>query len=311
MKKIFIDGEAGTTGLKIFERLENRNDIEVLKIEKEKRKDLEERKKYINKSDITFLCLPDDAAKESVSLCENPDTVIIDNSTAHRVNKDFVYGFVELNKNNKEKIKQSKRIANVGCHAVGFISIVNPLVSLGILPKDYPIFAHSITGYSGGGKNLINQYEEKNREKKFDNPRQYSLNLYHKHQKEMKKYTNIDFNPLFNPILGDFYSGMALSIPLHTRLINGDLEKVYEALALYYNQSKFISVHRDFPNFEDNIINPEYLSGKDSMEIHVYGNEEFVEVTALYDNLGKGASGSSIQIMNTVLDVEEDCGLIL
>lgn len=311
MKKIFIDGEAGTTGLKIYQRLENRKDIELLRIDNAKRKDLNERKKLINESDVTFLCLPDEAAKESVALCENPDTVIIDNSTAHRVDEDFAYGFIELNNGNKEIIRSSKRISNVGCHAVGFISIVNPLVKTGLLPKDYPFFCHSITGYSGGGKSMIADYENKNRGNEYKSPRQYGLNLNHKHLKEMKKHTRISYNPFFNPILGDFYSGMCMSLPIHKRLIDSNLDDIYEALAIYYDTSKFIKVTKGIEIFQDGKINPEYNSGKDSMEIFVYGNEDFIEVSALYDNLGKGASGSSIQILNTVLGVEETMGLIL
>lgn len=308
MKKVFIDGEAGTTGLKIYQRLENRRDIVLLRIDEDKRKDNLERKRLINESDITFLCLPDEAARESVALCENSNTVIIDNSTAHRIDENFAYGFIELSKENIEKIKKSKRIANVGCHAVGLISIMAPLVSGNIIPKDYPVFAHSITGYSGGGKSMINEYENLDRPKEFGNPRQYALDLNHKHLKEMKKYSGLSHNPFFNPILGDFYSGMCLSVPIHKRLINGDLTSVFNALAIHYDGSKFIKVVN---GFEESKINPEKLTGKDTMEIYVYGNNDFIEITALYDNLGKGASGSSLQIMNCILGVEETTGLVL
>ena len=219
MYKVFIDGNQGTTGLRLFDRLSKRDDIELLTISESLRKDKEERRRLINESDITFLCLPDEASRESVSLCDNEDTVIIDTSTAHRTNPDWAYGFAELSPEHRAKIASSKRIAVPGCHASGFISIVYPLVANGIMPADYPVVCHSLTGYSGGGKKMINDYEAAKTDDLFA-PRQYGLTQNHKHLKEMKVITGLEDFPLFTPIVDDYYSGMATTVPLFTKLLN-------------------------------------------------------------------------------------------
>ncbi|WP_244834412.1 N-acetyl-gamma-glutamyl-phosphate reductase [Clostridium sp. BJN0001] len=313
-KKIFIDGSAGTTGLRIYERFENRDDIELIKISEELRKDPVERKKLINESDITFLCLPDAAAKESVDLATNDDVIIIDTSTAHRTEKGWAYGFPELSKKHRENIKNGKRIAVPGCHATGFISAVYPLVAGGIIPPDYPISAFSLSGYSGAGKKGIAQYEMENREKEFDAPREYALNQQHKHLKEMKKITGLSKLPLFSPIVSDYYSGMLVSVPLYTEYFKEkksplEIQKFFEE---FYKGEKFIKV---MPYGSEDKTNG-FLSGNacsmwDGLRIFVTGNEDRVVVSAQFDNLGKGASGAAIQCLNIVLGCEEDKGLNL
>lgn len=310
MYKIFIDGQSGTTGLSIFDRLKNRRDISVLKIDEDKRRDPKYRQELINESDITFLCLPDDEARKSVALLfkDNKKTVIIDTSTAHRVDEKFTYGFKELNKNQKDRIKNSQFISNPGCHAIGFISLLNPLTQEGIIKKDANIFSYSITGYSGGGKNMIAEYEEKNRQNYLSAPLPYSLNLNHKHLKEMKKYANLLSEPFFNPVLGDFYSGMAVSIPLFSDMFtkkNSKIE-VYEFLKNYYKNEKLINVYFDF---EEERLNPTLLSGYDNLNIYVIGNDEKIQIVSIFDNLGKGACGSAIMNMNIVMGIDETLGL--
>ncbi len=310
--KIFIDGLSGTTGLNIFERLENRDDILILKIDENKRRDREYRRKLLNESDITFLCLPDDEAKVSVSLLDkdNKRTVIIDTSTAHRVSEQFVYGFPEMEKGNREKINKSQFISNPGCHSTGFIAILSPLVKGGIIKKDCNVFCHSITGYSGGGKTLINEYENQNRNLVYKAPRQYALSLEHKHLNEMKIHTGLKNKPIFNPIIGDFYSGMAVSVPLFKDYFLGEFTKkeVYEYLKEFYQNEKLINVHLDF---DDEYINPTILAGKDILDIYVYGNDNQIEIVSIFDNLGKGACGSAIMNMNIVMGIEENTGLVL
>lgn len=309
-KKIFIDGASGTTGLKIFDRLKNRDDINLLEIDSYNRRDVNFRKELINESDITFLCLPDNEAKISVSLLDNNKTKIIDTSSYHRVDERFTYGLCELNKDQRENIKNSRLISNPGCHANGFILALNPLISCGIANDTSSIFAHSITGYSGGGKELIYEYEQNNRDIKYKAPRPYSLGLTHKHLPEMKKYTALKNEPFFNPILGDFFSGMAVSIPLHKNNFNKTTTKqeVFETLKTYYLGNKLIEVCLDTTN---NIIEPTELSGKDNVKIYVVGNDNFIEVISVFDNLGKGASGNAIQCMNTILEVDELQGLLI
>ncbi|MFV0504538.1 MAG: N-acetyl-gamma-glutamyl-phosphate reductase [Lachnospirales bacterium] len=306
MINVFIDGNSGTTGLRIEERLSRRKDINILKIDYDRRHSIEERKKLINESNVTFLCLENELAVQSASVVENPNTVVIDTSTAHRVNEKWSYGFPELSKEQRNLIESSKKIANVGCHAVGFISIVAPLIKNGILKKDKGIFVHSITGYSGGGKKMIKEYEE-NPPEYFKAPLQYGLNLNHKHLPEMKKYTGLEQELVFNPILGNFYSGMAVSVPLLNKL--GSKEYILEVLKEHYSQSKIITVE-DEKAFENGKVNPLLMSNKDSMKIVVYGDEN-IEVVSVFDNLGKGASGSAIQNMNIALGLEETLGLSL
>lgn len=298
--RIYIDGQAGTTGLEILSRLKGRDDIELLIIPEEKRKDLSTRKEYLNKADLVFLCLPDAASIEAVSLIENEHVKVIDASTAHRTNPDWVYGFSELSKDLKHSIQTKKRIANPGCHATGFISIVYPLIEKGILSKSEVLHVFSLTGYSGGGKNMIAQYEESNRDPHLDSPALYGLNLKHKHLKEMQKICHLEQVPLFCPIVDDYYRGMATSI-----LINKNAQEVYAMFQDYY-QSGLVHVHAF--GYEGNIY-ANTFAGKDSLEVIVNGHEEQTMITALFDNLGKGACGAAIQNMNLMLGLDEFKGL--
>ena len=303
MSKVFIDGSAGTTGLRIADRLSTRQDIELIKLPEEKRKDLAARKEAINSADIVFLCLPDAAAIEAVSLVENENVKIIDTSTAHRTDPDWAYGFAELSENHRQKIKNSKRVANPGCHASGFIACVYPLVAKGLVPADFPLTSYSLTGYSGGGKNLIAEYEDENRDPRHESHRIYGLTLKHKHLPEMQKICGLEKTPVFSPILGDFYEGMATSV-----LLPGfSAEKVWEVLSEHYRDQKLVTVAP--LGGDESVIYASTLAGKDSMRIIVTGHEEQTIVTALFDNLGKGASGAAIQNMNILLSVDETTGL--
>ena len=314
MKKVFIDGSAGTTGLRIHERLASREDIELITLPEELRKDAEARGRAISESDVTFLCLPDDAAREAVTLCKSDSTVIIDCSTAHRTNPDWAYGFPELSPDHEAKIKASKRIANPGCHASGAIAILYPLIAHGILDADYPFAIHSLTGYSGGGKKMIADYEDAGRDTKFDSPCQYALTAAHKHLPEIKSVCSLDFAPAFNPIVSDFYSGMCVCVPVQMRLAKKQLS-VAEMHALYtehYKNSPIISVaplcEKGTP---DGLIFSNSLSGKDSMQIIVSGNEYTMNIYALFCNLGKGASGAAIENMNIAIGACPVKGLVL
>ncbi len=314
MYNIFIDGSVGTTGLRIASRLANRDDINLLSIPEELRKDNTAVAERINASDVTFLCLPDAAAKEAVTLCKNPNTVIIDASTAHRTADGWAYGFPELDDTFRNNIINSKRIANPGCHASGFNSIVYPLVKGGIIAPDYPLVSHSLTGYSGGGKGMISSYEDENRAEKYDSPAQYGLTAHHKHLPEMKAVCSLAFEPVFNPIVGDFYSGMAVTVPLHSSLMKKKLttSELHEYFSEYYASCRLISVKPLCEKgTEDGFLYTNTLSGKDSMEIIVCGCDERPQICALFCNLGKGASGAAIQNMNLVLGVDECSGLVL
>lgn len=318
MKKVFIDGAEGTTGLKIFERFKGRNDIELLKIDPELRKDEAERRKLINASDITFLCLPDAAAIEAVGLVENPDTVIIDTSTAHRTNPEWAYGFAELGDDFRDKIRTSKRIANPGCHASGFISLAYPLVNKSIVKKDARLCCFSLTGYSGGGKKMIAEYEGEERIKELDSPRQYGLNQQHKHMKEMQLITGLEKAPMFSPIVDDYYSGMEVSVFIYPELLQNpaDFAELPAMLCDFYKD-----YYKGCPLIRVNDLGCEQetrgfyganaLSGRDYLEIMVNGNDERVVVTSRFDNLGKGASGAAIQNMNISIGVKEETGLVI
>ena len=308
MKKVFIDGSAGTTGLRIYERLSARDDVEILTRSDEKRKDPSARKEMLFKADIAFLCLPDDAAREAVALAEGSDVVIIDASTAHRTLPDWAYGFPELSKAHEEKILSSKRIAVPGCHASGFIALVYPLIEAGILPKASLLSCHSITGYSGGGKKMIGDYENEDRSALLSAPRQYGLTQQHKHLKEMKGITGIENPPCFSPIVSDFYSGMTVTVPLFRSQIKGSLDEIKEVYKAKYN-SELVSYTESAD--ESGFISGAALSGKDSMKITVAGNEERILLIACYDNLGKGASGAAIECMNMVLGADKTKGLVL
>lgn len=312
--KIFIDGSEGTTGLRIYERFEGRDDIELLRISSELRKDTAERKRLINESDITFLCLPDAAARESVSLVENENVRIIDTSTAHRTESGWAYGFPELSANHRDSIKNGKRIAVPGCHATGFISVVYPLIAGGILPADYPVTAFSLTGYSGGGKKMIAEYEEEGRNKDIDAPREYALTQQHKHLKEMKAITGLAKEPLFSPIVADYYSGMVVSVPLYTEYFKKckNPKELTEYFAEYYKGEKFIKVvENGNEDLYGGMLAGNSLSGWDGLKVYITGNEERVVVSAQFDNLGKGASGAAVQCLNILMGCEENKGLVL
>lgn len=314
MTKIFIDGQEGTTGLKILERFKDRNDIELLKIDPEKRKDAEERKKLINSSDFTFLCLPDAAAIEAVSLVENPKTRIIDASTAHRTNPEWAYGFPELSAQHREKIKNSKRVAVPGCYASGFLSMAYPLIAHGILPKDYPVTIHAVSGYSGAGKKGIAQYEAADRAKEFDTPRQYALTQNHKHLPEMQVISGLDYKPIFNPYVCDYFAGMAVSLPIHTRLLAKkytprDIKQMFDE---HYSGSMFISVAEvnGTDVLANGFIGANELENTNRMQIIVCGNDEQVLICSRFDNLGKGASGAAVQCLNIMMNIDEKTGLV-
>lgn len=311
--KVYIDGQEGTTGLKILERFEGRNDIELLKIDEDKRKDINERKKFINASDFTFLCLPDKAAVEAVSLVENDNVRIIDASTAHRTNPDWAYGFPELSPEHREKIRTSKRVANPGCYASGFISICYPLVKAGIIPQFYPVFAYATSGYSGAGKKAIGAYESNDKPAELLSPRQYALNMNHKHLPEMQKISGLAYKPMFNPIVDNYYSGMVVSIPLQGRLLQKKYtpEQVREALYENYRDSNFIEVKPAGSEcVPDGFLTSNGLSGSNKMEIYVFGDSEQMLLCSRLDNLGKGASGAAVQCLNIMMGIDETTGLL-
>lgn len=308
MKKIFIDGRAGTTGLRIDERLNGRQDIELIVLPEEARKDLEARRWALNSCDIAFLCLPDAASKESVSLVENPDVILIDTSTAHRTNPDWAYGFPELSPALREKIRTSHRIAVPGCHASGFIALVYPLIEAGLISPDLGLTCHSLTGYSGGGKNMIADYEGEGRNPLLDAPRQYGITQQHKHLKEMKAITGIQYEPIFCPIVADYYSGMEVTVPLFAKdLKNGaDMAAVKEAYAKKYT-GPFVTYKESIS--EGGFISAGAFSGLDTMEVTVEGNEDRMILVARYDNLGKGASGAAVECLNLVMGCDLTAGL--
>ena len=303
MTKVFIDGSAGTTGLRIYERLADRKDLELLILTGENRKNNDARRQMLALADIAFLCLPDAAAIEAVSLIENDHVAVIDTSTAHRTNDAWAYGFAELSAAHREAIQTSKRIANPGCHASGFIAGCYPLVKGGLVPTDFPLTAYSLTGYSGGGKALIAEYEAEDRDARHESHRIYGTTLQHKHLPEMQKLCGLTKAPVFSPILGDFYAGMATSI-----LLPGfDAKTVWECIADHYAGQKIVTV-APFGGDEPLVYASTY-AGKDTMRIQVSGHEDQAMVTAIFDNLGKGASGAAIQNMNILLGVDETTGL--
>ena len=308
MKKVFIDGKAGTTGLRIEERLSGRDDVTVISLPDELRKDIAAREEIINSADFVFLCLPDDAAKEAVSLVKSDTVTIIDASTAHRTNPDWAYGLPELSPDFENKIKESKRIAVPGCHASGFISLVYPLVKAGIISDSARLCAHSITGYSGGGKKMIAEYESDGRSELLGAPRQYGITQKHKHLPEMTAVTGLKCAPHFSPIVSDFYSGMEVTVPLFKEDIYGtvdDVKKVYREL--YTSE---ILRYLDSES-EDGFLSAARFSGLDSMGISVHGNDDRILLVARYDNLGKGASGAAVECLNIKLGCEKTKTLII
>ncbi|MGN0740015.1 MAG: N-acetyl-gamma-glutamyl-phosphate reductase [Treponema sp.] len=311
--KIFIDGKEGTTGLKIYERFAGRTDIEILQIDDEKRKDPVEKAKMINASDFTFLCLPDTASIESVALCTNPKTRIIDASTAHRTNPEWAYGFPELDKSFREKIISSNRVAVPGCYASGFVAIAYPLVKAGILPRDYPVVVHAVSGYSGAGKKAIAQYEDAGRDKSLDSPRLYALTQSHKHLPEMKKIPGLDFEPVFNPYVCDYFQGMTVTVGLHSRLLSKKVSAndVWQMFASHYDGCNFVKVagFMGEGTLSEQFIPANTLAGTNEMQIFVYGNDERIDITTRFDNLGKGASGAAVQCLNIMMGIDETTGL--
>ena len=307
--KVYIDGQSGTTGLQIYDRIGARDDLELLRIDDDKRHDIDERRRFINAADVVFLCLPDDGAREAVSLVENPDTCIIDASTAHRTADGWTYGFPELSHEQREAITTSKRIANPGCHATGLISTTAPLVRMGIVPADYPVTCYSITGYSGGGKKMIASYEAESRPEILDAPGIYGLSLSHKHLPEMQKVAGLDYPPVFMPVVDDYYKGMATTVMLQSHLLEGapGAQEICARLQDYYADEHFVTVLPFGTNAPTLYANE--LAGTNYLHIVVCGNEDRISVTALFDNLGKGASGAAVQNMNIVLGLDETTGL--
>ena len=305
--KVFIDGREGTTGLQIYERLCERGDISLLVIGDAKRKDAVERRKLINMADLVFLCLPDEAARESVSLIENDRTRVIDASTAHRTDPDWAYGFPELSKAQREKIKKAKRVSNPGCHATGIIAAVYPLISTGVMQRDYPLTCMSITGYSGGGKKMIHSYEAEKMPEMYA-PRMYGLDLSHKHLPEIICHTGLARPPVFCPVVGDYYAGIAATIMLHNDMLSGkpSAEDVRKTLAGYYEGERFVTVS---PELGSGMLESNWGANTNMLEITVSGNNDLTVVTSRFDNLGKGASGAAVQNMNIMLGMDEHAGV--
>jgi N-acetyl-gamma-glutamyl-phosphate reductase len=315
MHKIFIDGREGTTGLEIHERLKDRSDLELLQIPSEARKDPAVRREYVNAADVVITCLPDAAAKETVAMIENDRTRVLDPSTAHRIHPDFVYGVPELGREQRDAISRARRVSNPGCHAVGFVSLLYPLVKLGVVPRDYPVTAFSLTGYSGGGRKMIEDYEAsgEERRKQLVAPRPYGLSLQHKHIPEMQKVTGLTTAPFFEPVVSSFYRGMLVSVPLYARLLDRprSATELHALLAAHYEGERFVQVmpfggegHLDGGQLDATLCNH-----TNRLEIFVFGNESQALLVARLDNLGKGASGSAVQNLNLMLGAEEGLGL--
>ena len=306
MTKIFIDGKEGTTGLRIYERIANRLDLELILLSDEERKDVEARRKALNSCDIAFLCLPDAAARESVSLVENPNVTIIDASTAHRTDPGFAYGLPELSSEQFDKIASAKRIAVPGCHAGGFVALVKPLVDAGVISDELALTCFSITGYSGGGKKMIAEYEDENRDILLDSPRQYGVSQKHKHLPEMQAIPGLKVAPIFCPIVADYYSGMEVTVPLFAKDVKGGVEAIKE---VYKNLYRGPIANYVESAGENGLMASNIFSGKDTLEVTVQGNEERILLVARFDNLGKGASGAAVECMNISLGKDPTTGL--
>ncbi len=312
--KVYIDGQEGTTGLKILERFEGRNDIEIIRISEEKRKDSAERARLINSADYVFLCLPDEASREAVSFVDNDHVRIIDASTAHRTNPDWAYGFPELSAEHREKITKSNRVAVPGCYASGFASIVYPLVNNDIIPADFPVFAYATSGYSGAGKKAIAVYESEDKPFEYNSPRQYALSQQHKHLPEMKAVSGLEYTPMFNPIICDYFSGMVVSVPLQTRMLANAVtaEQVHAMYEKHYAGSKMVEVMplMDIEEQKSFFLASNTLSGVNKLQVFVFGNDEQILLCARLDNLGKGASGAAVQCLNIMMGIDETTGLV-
>lgn len=312
MYKIFVDGQEGTTGLQINERLSKHNGIEILKIDSDKKKDIETKRKYLNEADVVFLCLPDDASKESASMVSNNRTCIIDASTAHRTHPDWAYGFPEL-KGQRAKIKASKRIAVPGCYATGFVALMHPLVQEGFVQRDYPVTLHAVSGYSGGGKKLISMYESDNKDQALIAPRPYSAKLNHKHLPEMQTIAGLDFKPIFAPMVCNYYKGMAVCVPLHRRLLpkKSSAKEIHQFLTDYYASERFVKVlpFETELSTENGYLNVIASNNSNRNDICVFYNDEQILLMSRLDNLGKGASGAAVQCMNIALGYDESIGL--
>ncbi len=313
--KVFIDGREGTTGLRIVERLSGREDIECIEIDETLRKDPAERARLANQADIVFLCLPDDAARETVSRITNPNTKVIDASTAHRTDPDWAYGFPELSAELRNKIINSKRTAVPGCYASGFNALVYPLIAVGLVSPDYPFVCHAVSGYSGAGKKGIAQYEEKQGRDGFDSPRQYALGQKHKHLPEMQAISRLTYPPIFNPMVCNYYAGMVVSVPLHTRLMAKPMTaaQLHTFFTAYYAGQELIHV-RPFMGegvLDNGFLDASTAAGYDDMEIFIAGHEDQILLAARLDNLGKGASGAAVQCMNLMLGMDQTTGLSL
>ena len=309
MTNLFIDGSAGTTGLRIRNRLYAREDLHVLTLPESLRKDPSARREAMAQADVTFLCLPDAAAREAVALAEGTGTVLIDTSTAHRTSPEWTYGLPEL-PGMREKIASSRLIANPGCHASGFVALTAPLVHAGLLRKDAQLSCFSLTGYSGGGKSMIAAYEAEDREPLLSAPRQYALGQAHKHLPEMQTFSGLQTPPLFCPIVGDFYSGMEVTVPLFASDLRGTISDVKDVFASCY-QSSILHFDGEAEQAENGFLSAGAFAGRDDMQITVCGNEERLLLIARFDNLGKGASGAAIQNLNLLLGIDETAGLVV
>ena len=311
--KVYIDGQAGTTGLKIVSRLENRADIQLLKIADEDRHNNQKRAEIMAEADFTFLCLPDDAAREAVTLAEN-HTRLIDASTAHRTNPAWAYGFPELSDEFRQKLIKSDKTAVPGCYASGFISMMYPMVKHGLIPADFPVFAYATSGYSGAGKKAIAQYESDDKPEEFNSPRQYALSQQHKHLPEMQLFSGLTEKPMFNPIICDYFSGMVVSIPVQTRMLDKKItiQQVNDMFREHYQNAKLVSVNPLMPSEEQKafFLASNTLSGQNKLEIFTFGNDEQILLCARLDNLGKGASGAAVQCLNIMMGIDETTGLL-
>lgn len=312
--KVFIDGKEGTTGLRIYERLATRSDLDLITLPDELRKQAAARKEAIHAADIAILCLPDAAARESVALAEGSNTRILDTSTAHRVAEGWAYGFAELSADHRQQIIHGQHVAVPGCHASGFVSLVTPLTMAGILSRDTALSCFSLTGYSGGGKKMIGQYDDQERSEALDSPRQYGLTQVHKHLPEMTQVPGLNTPPVFAPVVADFYSGMEVTVPLHASVLSckHPLEEITACLKAHYANSPIVQVlgMNDVAAM-GGFIPSNALSGKDGMQLMVLGNEERIQLVSLFDNLGKGSSGAALQCLNLMTGVDETTGLNL